>query len=72
MKRYTAVLMSVTLALVATGLVSGSNSVTTAPEADASATVIVEDESLNTSTSNYVNSLIQMGGPNSGVCPTVA
>ena len=72
MKRYTAVLMSVTLALVATGLVSGSNSVTTAPEADASATVIVEDESWNISTSNYVNRLIQMGVPNSGVCPTVA
>ena len=64
--------MSVTLALVATGLVSGSNSVTTAPEADASAIVIVEDESWNTSTSNYVNRLIQMGVPNSGVCPTVA
>ena len=64
--------MTVTLALVATGLVSGSNSVPTAPEADAIATVIVEDESWNTSTSNYVNRLIQMGVPNSGVCPTVA
>ena len=64
--------MTVTLALVATGLVSGSNSVTTTPEADAIATVIVEDESWNTSTSNYVNRLIQMGVPNSGVCPTVA
>ena len=64
--------MSVTLALVATGLVSGSNSVTTAPEADASATVIVKDESWNISTSNYVNRLIQMGVPDSGVCPTVA
>ena len=72
MKKYTAVLMSVTLALAAAGLVSGANTVSTTPvEVDIS-TEIVKDVSWNSTTENYVNRLVQMGVPNSGICPTVA
>ncbi|MCH1514051.1 MAG: hypothetical protein L7S61_02865 [Acidimicrobiales bacterium] len=72
MKKYTAVLMSVTLALAAAGLVSGANTASTTPvEVDIS-TEIVKDASWNSTTENYVNRLVQMGVPNSGICPTVA
>ena len=64
--------MSVTLALAAAGLVSGANTAGTTPvEVDISAE-IVKDVSWNSTTENYVNRLVQMGVPNSGICPTVA
>ena len=64
--------MSVTLALAAAGLVSGATTASTTPvEVDIS-TEIVKDSSWNSATENYVNRLVQMGVPNSGICPTVA
>tara|TARA_Y100000590_G_C15556796_1_gene953144 strand:+ start:820 stop:1023 length:204 start_codon:yes stop_codon:yes gene_type:complete len=65
MKRYAAVIISMTLALAATGLVSGIDSATTAIEIDSS----VNNE-WPQSVENVVTRLVQNGMSNSGVCPT--
>jgi hypothetical protein len=68
MKRYAAVIFSITLALAATGLVSGVNSATTAPKVDS----LSNSESWSPSVENVVTRLVQNGMSNSGVCPTSA
>ncbi|MDP6965332.1 MAG: hypothetical protein QGI12_05315 [Acidimicrobiales bacterium] len=68
MKRYAAVIFSMTLALAATGLVSGVDSVTTAIETDSSP----NGQSWSPSVENVVTRLVQNGMSNSGVCPTSA
>ncbi len=68
MKRYAAVIISMTLALAATGLVSGIDSVTTATETDSS----VNNNEWSPSVENVVTRLVQNGMSNSGVCPTSA
>ena len=68
MRRYAAVIISVTLALAATGLVSGIDSATTAPETDPS----VSAQEWSPSVENVVTRLVQNGMSNSGECPTSA
>ena len=68
MKRYAAVIISMTLALAATGLVSGIDSATTATETDSS----VNNNEWSPSVENGVTRLVQNGMSNSGVCPTSA
>jgi hypothetical protein len=68
MKRYAAVIFSITLALAATGLVSGANSAMTATETDSSS----NSENWSPSVENVVTRLVQNGMSNSGVCPTSA
>ena len=68
MKRYAAVIISMTLALAATGLVSGIDSATTATETDSS----VNNNEWSPSVENVVTRLGQNGMSNSGVCPTSA
>ena len=68
MKRYAAVIFSMTLAVAATGLVSGVNSVTTAMETDSTSNGQVWSPSVE----NVVTRLVQNGMSNSGVCPTSA
>lgn len=69
MKRYAAVIFSVSLALAAAGLVSGVDSVTTAPSVDAE---VSESTGWSPSVENMVTRLVQNGMSNSGVCPTSA
>jgi len=68
MKRYAAVIFSMTLAVAATGLVSGVDSVTTAMETDLPS----NGQSWSPSVENVVTRLVQNGMSNSGVCPTSA
>lgn len=68
MKKYAAVIFSITLALAATGLVSGANSATTAPKVES----LSNGESWSPSVENVVTRLVQNGMSNSGVCPTSA
>ena len=68
MKRYAGVIISITLALAATGLVSGIDSATTAPEINSS----VSNNEWSPSVENVVTRLVQNGMSNSGVCPTTA
>ena len=68
MKRYAAVIFTVTLAVAATGLVSGTNSVTTAPSVDVEA----DNSSWSPSVENMVTRLVQNGMSNTGVCPPSA
>tara|TARA_B100001250_G_C19215505_1_gene535544 strand:- start:206 stop:412 length:207 start_codon:yes stop_codon:yes gene_type:complete len=68
MRRYAAVIISITLALAATGLVSGIDSATTAPETDPS----VNAQEWSPSVENVVTRLVQNGMSNSGECPTSA
>ena len=68
MKRYAAVIISMTLALAATGLVSGIDSATTSTETDSS----VNNNEWSPSVENVVTRLVQNGMSNSGVCPTSA
>jgi len=68
MKRYAAVIFSMTLAVAATGLVSGVDSVTTAMETD----LLSNGQSWSPSVENVVTRLVQNGMSNSGVCPTSA
>ena len=68
MKRYAAVIFSMTLAVAATGLVSGVNSVTTAMETDS----ISNGQDWSPSVENVVTRLVQNGMSNSGVCATSA
>ena len=57
-----------TLAVAATGLVSGVNSVTTAMETNSTSNV----QDWSPSVENVVTRLVQNGMSNSGVCPTSA
>ena len=68
MKRYAAVIFSITLALAATGLVSGVDSATTATNSDSS----FNSQNWSPSVENTVTRLVQNGMSNSGVCPTSA
>ena len=68
MRRYAAVIISITLALAATGLVSGIDSAATAPETDSS----VNAQEWSPSVENVVTRLVQNGMSNSGECPTSA
>ena len=68
MKRYAAVIFSMTLAVAATGLVSGVNSVTTAMETDSTS----NGQDWSPSVENVVTRLVQNGMSNSGVCTTSA
>ena len=68
MRRYAAVIISITLALAATGLVSGIDSATTAPETGPS----VNAQEWSPSVENVVTRLVQNGMSNSGECPTSA
>jgi len=68
MKRYAAVIFSMTLAVAATGLVSGVDSATTAVETGSSS----NGQSWSPSVENVVSRLVQNGMSNSGVCPTSA
>ena len=58
-----------TLAIAATGLVSGTSSNVTAP---ADQVEVVDSRNWNPAVDNYVTRLVQNGVSNSGVCPTVA
>ena len=66
MKRYAAVIFSITLALAATGLVSGVDSATTATDSSSNS------QNWSPSVENTVTRLVQNGMSNSGVCPTSA
>ena len=68
MRRYAAVIISITLALAATGLVSGIDSATTAPETAPSTNA----QEWSPSVENVVTRLVQNGMSNSGECPTSA
>ena len=68
MKRYAGVIFSITLALAATGLVSGVDSATTATETDSSS----NRQNWSPSVENVVTRLVQNGMSNSGVFPTSA
>tara|TARA_B100000029_G_scaffold37578_2_gene35338 strand:- start:17429 stop:17644 length:216 start_codon:yes stop_codon:yes gene_type:complete len=69
MKRYAAVIFSVSLALAAAGLVSGVDSVTTAPSVDSE---VSDSTGWSPSVENMVTRLVQNGMSNSGACPTSA
>jgi len=69
MKRYAAVIFSVSLALAAAGLVSGVDSVTTAPSVDSE---VSDGTGWSPSVENMVTRLVQNGMSNSGACPTSA